>query len=197
MPDFIYSNFVKDKTLPERIKDYFYKNPDYHRKGVGYQIEKGPEDNHLNDDKNIKDSTDICFSLDKSVNIDIVSDLLKELQIVLEEYMQKYPWCNNGDPFTINTFNIQNYKPNKGFYEWHCERLTSFGPIKNRHLVWMMYCDDLEDEGGTEFLHQNYISKSEKGKILIWPADWTFTHKGQSCTKEKTIITGWYDFYQK
>ena len=105
MPDFIYSNFVKDKTLPERIKDYFYKNPDYHRKGAGYQIEKG-----LNEDKNIKDSTDICFTLDKSVNIDVVSDLLKELQVVLEEYMQKYPWCNKGDPFTINTFNIQNYK---------------------------------------------------------------------------------------
>ena len=196
MPDFIYSNFVRDKTLPDRIKDYFNKNTEYHRKGVGYQIEKGPISDKIKQDKNVKASTDICFTMENTVNIDILSDFLKELQIVLEKYMDKYPWCNKGDPFTIKTFNIQNYKPREGFYSWHCERLTSFGPVKNRHLVWMMYCDDFENEGGTEFLYQNYTSKSEKGKILIWPSDWTFTHRGQFCTKEKTIITGWYDFFR-
>jgi hypothetical protein len=32
----------------------------------------------------------------------------------------------------------------------------------------------------------------KKGLTLIWPADWTFTHRGvPSPTQEKIITTGW------
>ena len=35
-------------------------------------------------------------------------------------------------------------------------------------------------------------TEGKKGLTLIWPADWTHTHRGViSQTKEKTIITGW------
>ena len=64
-------------------------------------------------------------------------------------------------------------------------------------LVWMVYLSDL-DNGGTEFKYQNHIEKSEKGKLLIWPTDWTHTHRGQiSRTDEKYILTGWYTFGSK
>jgi hypothetical protein len=58
----------------------------------------------------------------------------------------------------------------------------------------MTYLNDVDD-GGTEFYYQKTIIKAEKGLTLIWPADWTYTHKGQiSNTKEKTIITGWISY---
>jgi hypothetical protein len=35
----------------------------------------------------------------------------------------------------------------------------------------------------------------KKGLTLIWPADWTFTHRGvPSPTQEKIITTGWFNF---
>jgi hypothetical protein len=54
------------------------------------------------------------------------------------------------------------------------------------------------DDGGTQFFHQGLTIKAEKGLTLIWPADWTFVHRGQvSNTKEKWIITGWYNLKEE
>jgi len=37
--------------------------------------------------------------------------------------------------------------------------------------------------------------KPEKGLTLIWPADWTFTHRGiPSMSETKYIVTGWYNY---
>ena len=63
-----------------------------------------------------------------------------------------------------------------------------------RLLVFMTYLNDVDD-GGTDFLYQNLTTQAKKGKTIIWPAEWTHTHKGQiSEKKEKYIETGWYNF---
>ena len=59
----------------------------------------------------------------------------------------------------------------------------------------MTYLNDVEDGGETEFKLQNLKIKAEKGKTVIWPVDWTYTHRGIISPKqEKYIVTGWYDF---
>lgn len=59
----------------------------------------------------------------------------------------------------------------------------------------MTYLNTVTDEGGTEFLNQELKISAEKGKTVIWPADWTHTHRGvASPTQEKYIITGWLSF---
>ena len=60
----------------------------------------------------------------------------------------------------------------------------------------MTYLNSVED-GGTEFKYQNLITPAKKGLTLIWPAQWTHTHRGQiSGTKEKYIVTGWFNFHE-
>ena len=39
--------------------------------------------------------------------------------------------------------------------------------------------------------------KPEKGLTLIWPADWTFTHRGIPSPQEQYIVTGWLSFDSK
>ena len=52
--------------------------------------------------------------------------------------------------------------------------------------------------GGTEFYFQDLYIPAEKGKTIIWPAEWMYTHKGRpDMEKEKMIITGWMEFTQK
>ena len=64
-----------------------------------------------------------------------------------------------------------------------------------RHLVFQTYLNTVEDGGETEFIYQQYKCKAVKGKTLIWPADWTHSHRGIiSPTEDKYIITGWYTF---
>jgi hypothetical protein len=59
----------------------------------------------------------------------------------------------------------------------------------------MTYLNDVTDQGETEFFHQQIKIKPQKGLTVIWPADWTYTHRGiPSPTQEKFIITGWLSF---
>jgi hypothetical protein len=119
-----------------------------------------------------------------------------QLQNIVGLYIKKYPMCNNYAPWQIvETSNIQHYKPNEGFFVWHTEKASSIAPNSNRHLVFMTYLNDVNDQGETEFYHQELKVQPKKGLTLIWPADWTHTHRGiTSPTEEKYIITGWYNF---
>ena len=57
----------------------------------------------------------------------------------------------------------------------------------------MTYLNNVTDKGETEFLHQKLKIKPEIGKTLIWPTDFTHTHRGiPSPTQEKYIVTGWF-----
>ena len=59
----------------------------------------------------------------------------------------------------------------------------------------MTYLNDVNIGGGTEFYHQKVTVLPEKGKTVIWPADWTHTHRGVAApNEEKIIVTGWYNF---
>jgi len=115
----------------------------------------------------------------------------KYLQKCLELYVKEYPELNRQPRFNVSKgYNIQFYKPGEGYKAWHCERANL--TVTDRLLVFMTYLNNVPD-GGTEFMYQNLTTKAEKGLTLIWPADWTHTHRGQiSNTKEKYIVTGWY-----
>ena len=140
---------------------------------------------------NIKESTDtsLCEPL-RSV-------YLIELQNCVEKYKQKYQMCDRAfDSWSvIENINIQKYNPGQWYKKWHCERDSPKSHNLRRILVFMTYLNTVDDEGETEFLYQNMKVKPEKGKTLIWPAEWTHTHKGiPSRTETKYIVTGWFSF---
>ncbi len=83
---------------------------------------------------------------------------------------------------------LQWYKPGEGFYEWH---IDGGHELCDRALVFMTYLNDVPD-GGTEFMHQNIVTKAKKGNTVMFPAGITHIHRGQiSQTQDKYILTGW------
>lgn len=144
-------------------------------------------------DKSIKDSKD-C-DLKGSLFAEYV---LVELQNILNDYVKKFPMCNTYNPFAVvEPVVVQHYLPNGGFKEWHTERTGHSESSNKRHLVFLTYLNDVPD-GGTEFYNQGIITTAKKGKTLIWPVDWTYTHRGQiSTTQEKYVVTGWYSFIER
>jgi len=188
MPQFIHSQFVEDTALADRFIDYYKSNTSKHIDG------KVGKNGAACVDPSIKNSREISMPSEEA---EISKEFCDQLQIVLDEYVKIYPEVNKLAKFTLVPYNIQYYKPNEGgYFQWHSERHTGTYPDSSRILVWMMYCHTIDNGGGTEFLHQNYTCKSEKGKIVIWPVDWTFTHRGVRTDREKMIITGWYNFLQ-
>ena len=63
-------------------------------------------------------------------------------------------------------------------------------------IVWkFISLNDVEEGGSTYFNHYDLDIKPKKGLTLIWPAEWTHSHKGNVLkTGFKYIITGWLTF---
>lgn len=139
--------------------------------------------------RDIKDSIDAGFlpgMLDKL-------KLGKVLSSCIDNYNELFPECVCSGYGVKEGFAVQYYPPGGGYKIWHCERYYSDPINLSRQLVWMSYLNDVPD-GGTEFKFQNITVKAEKGLTLIWPADWTYTHKGEiSKEHEKYIVTGWFN----
>ena len=182
MTNFILQDKIKNIEICDKLIEYHKVSP-YKQPGL---TSRGPGD---------KISTDIGL-FPNQWGHPTVLEYLKELQEIINKYIKKYPMSNYYAPFeTQEPINIQHYKPNEGYFSWHTERANNMVPYVNRHLVFMTYLNDVNNGGGTEFYHQKLITKARKGKTLIWPADWTHTHRGiVSPTEEKYIITGWLSF---
>ena len=98
------------------------------------------------------------------------------------------------------TINIQKYNANQGGYPyWHCELYPKVGDgngeTLHRVLLWTAYLNDGFAEGETEFLHQQRKIVPETGAMLIAPAGFTHTHRGNMPKGgDKYIATSWILF---
>lgn len=144
-------------------------------------------------DLSVKDSTDVYITWQED---EIARKYIEALDKPTKEYIEEYKFCNHYGPWAITEqINIQHYSPNGAYHSWHTERSSNQYPISSRHLAFMTYLNDVNDGGETEFYYQNKKIKAEKGKTLIWVADWTHTHRGTpSPTQDKYIVTGWFGY---
>ena len=123
-----------------------------------------------------------------------IRDYLDALFSCHKDYVEQWPFLKNVmSRVEMESFNIQRYDPGGHFQKVHAERTT----VGNSHrvLAWMTYLNDVEDGGSTHFVHQDISVQPEKGKTLIWPAEWTHAHAGNVLNSgNKYIITGWMHF---
>ena len=179
------NSFIQGWYMPEEICDglinYFNKNKDKAKPGASLYEGK------ITPDKKIKDSLDLSLG---NNNFDPgVYEYRKHLQEILNLYIKEYPEVNRIDRFNVEDVNLQWYPGNGGFKTWHYER----GDKSNmdRVLVFMTYLNNVKN-GGTHFKYQKLTTPAIKGLTIIWPPEWTHTHKGEITKKEKIIATGWF-----
>jgi len=159
-------------------------------------------------DKRVKDARDIVIPY-KNYNEskwDKINDLLsEELSNKLKLYVKylnnkdNYKAENNynidyhhlfEDLYLLNNFMIQRYEQNIGKYVYHDDGATV--KDKQRVITYIWYLNDVEEGGETEFFGGNIKIKPEEGKLLFFPANWAFPHRGNKPrSSHKYIITGW------
>ena len=102
--------------------------------------------------------------------------------------------------FRPGSINIQKYLADEGGYpRWHCEL---YPPVNDpaceslhRTLLWTIYLNDGFRDGETEFLHQARKITPKTGSLLIAPASFTHTHRGNMPRGgNKFIATSWVLF---
>ena len=98
------------------------------------------------------------------------------------------------------SINLQKYISNQGGYPyWHCELYPKPGDAQSetlhRTLLWTIYLNDAFDEGETQFLYQRRKIAPKTGSMLIAPAAFTHTHRGNVPKNgNKYIATSWVLF---
>tara|TARA_R110000744_G_scaffold249263_1_gene365536 strand:- start:332 stop:922 length:591 start_codon:yes stop_codon:yes gene_type:complete len=179
------NSFIQGWYMPEKVCDnlvnYFNKNRDKAKPGASLYEGK------ITPDKTIKDSLDLSLG-NSNVEKDVFEYRL-HLQEILDLYVKEYPEVGRLDKFNVEDVNIQWYPSKGGFKTWHYER----GAKENmdRVLVFMTYLNNVKN-GGTHFKYQDVTTPAIKGLTIIWPPDWTHTHKGEISNDKKIIATGWF-----
>jgi hypothetical protein len=100
--------------------------------------------------------------------------------------------------FRPGNINLQRYLADEGGYpRWHCEVYPEARnpDTLSRTLLWTIYLNDAFDEGETEFYHQQRKIRPKTGSLLLAPAVFTHTHRGNMPKRgDKYIATSWVLF---
>ncbi|MGL4712647.1 MAG: 2OG-Fe(II) oxygenase [Shewanella sp.] len=100
--------------------------------------------------------------------------------------------------YRSGSINIQKYLQNKGGYpHWHSEQFPQSGHNEALHRVvlYMFYLNDVEEGGETEFYYQQRKISPKKGTMVIAPAGFTHSHRGNKpVSGDKYIATSWIMF---
>ena len=184
-PYFI-GSWIIDYSLCDEIIAYYEKNKQKQFQGVtsgGMNLAT-------------KDRRDITLT-PQELNLpenEIYKIYFQSLFECYKDYNLQWPFLSEiVNHLDIGSFNIGKYEPGQHFQKIHCER-TSLSTL-HRLFAFMTYLNDVEDGGSTYFNHYDLDIKPTKGLTLIWPAEWTHSHKGNVLkTGVKYIITGWLTF---
>ena len=100
--------------------------------------------------------------------------------------------------FQPGAINVQKYsKQVGGYYYWHSEIYPKDPSCEALHrvLLFMFYLNDVDEGGETEFLYAEKKLKPTKGQMVIAPAGFTHTHRGNvPLSSDKYILTSWILF---
>lgn len=114
-------------------------------------------------------------------------------KVAYPQYIEKYPALEGSDPHSLHTLKLQKSDIGEGFHRWHFDSATM--ETSRRLLVFIVYLNDVEEGGETEFIYYPKRIKPTKGTLVIFPAAFTHTHRGNPpISNPKYIITGWAEF---
>ena len=146
-------------------------------------------------------NTDVKRTFEVKIQGDIWKEyddiLCKSLYRAVDDYsIQLINNCNNttltDKTLTDSGYQIQKYIKYDGFYKWHSdERINN--EKSSRTITFLWYLNDI-DEGGETYFYNGKV-KPEAGKLILFPATWTYNHKGNMPkSHDKYIITGWISY---
>ncbi len=102
--------------------------------------------------------------------------------------------------YSIDDINMQRYtKGSGGYHHWHSEHFphpTDPGQRSlHRVLLWLIYLNDVEEGGETEFFYQNAKVKPTQGSIVLAPCGFTHSHRGSiPKSSDKYVLASWVMF---
>ena len=133
-----------------------------------------------------------CKDEDKS----ITDEFKKVVWTCYEQYVEKYGVLYDLRKHTFSeSIKIQKNDVSEGYHIWHCEHTGI--KSSNRLMLAILYLNDVESGGETEFLYQSKRIPSKQGTALLCPSSYTHTHRGNPPLKgSKYVMNTWIEFVE-
>jgi hypothetical protein len=154
-----------------------------------------------------KEGTNSTFKKDDQL---FVSDLLSGMELdvsdtapfkmfnerfwstVYPQYVEKYGVLDTISHMSIRLVKTQKTEIGGGYHVWHAENTNP--NFMRRILTFILYLNDVDEGGETEFLYYPKRVKAKQGRLILWPAGFTHTHRGNPpMSNTKYIMTGWVE----
>ena len=125
---------------------------------------------------------------------DQIYPFVEAIQKCYSLYVEKYGTIIDLERHVLNPdIKLQKTLPGEGYHVWHCEAASVTS--SRRFLLCMLYLNDIDEGGETEFLYQHKRIKPVKGRVAICPTAFTHTHRGNPpLNTAKYMINGWMEF---
>lgn len=102
--------------------------------------------------------------------------------------------------YRYGNLQVQKYiKGSGGYPHWHSENYPQdpTGEALHRVLAFQFYLNDVAEGGETEFFYQERKVEAKAGRMVVFPAGFTHTHRGNvPQSNDKYIITSWVLFHR-
>jgi len=118
------------------------------------------------------------------------------LRSAIAIYKQAYPHLNHWVDIADSGFQVQKYDKSAGYYREHTDSFP--GTVNERVLAVIIYLNDVEFGGETNFPVHGVKVKPVQGRICLFPA--VFTHPHESCvpiTDDKWIISSFINYVKE
>lgn len=117
----------------------------------------------------------------------IFQQIHREIQTCMADYLARSPVLTSF-PLQVTGYKIQMYPKNQGYFRWHADSLGR--NARNRVAAMVLYLNDVEQGGETEFFHQQLKITPKAGNLLLFPAGWNYMHCGHTPeSNDKYIIS--------
>ena len=140
----------------------------------------GNEEHHERVGKQGKPNfTQYNFTKNKQVDDEKIHNLLVKKTF---EYRDKYYDFTDSRVFprehALEQFRIKRYNTGgQDMFDTHVDVMTYASA--RRFLSFFWYLNDVDEGGGTEFTRQRVTVGAKKGRVVIFPAEFMFPHRGQ------------------
>ena len=115
-----------------------------------------------------------------------------------ESFGERYVVQLMDNMYRCGRINMQKYLQGEGgYHHWHSEIYPQADGVEalRRVLLWQFYLNDVDEGGETSFLYQDRKISARKGRLVIAPAGFTHTHRGEvPISGDKYILTSWILF---